>query len=158
MSEWLTCRCGLTIVGGVREAWFDWRRGRAKTVCARVAWPAWVPGPSTSPLGRSRSMPTVDAFARFHRLIKKGDLPAIRKLVTSGVDANLRNRFGWTPSLLNGRAGISPEMAVRLSIAFGTSSESWMNQQTQYDLWHAEKRRKDLRVSRVAASRTIPIG
>jgi plasmid maintenance system antidote protein VapI len=42
-------------------------------------------------------------------------------------------------------------MAVRLSIAFGTSSESWMNQQTQYDLWHAEKRRKDLRVSRVAA-------
>jgi antitoxin HigA-1 len=54
-------------------------------------------------------------------------------------------------SLLNGRAGISPEMAVRLSIAFGTSSESWMNQQTQYDLWHAEKRRKDLRVSGVAA-------
>ena len=54
-------------------------------------------------------------------------------------------------ALLNGRAGISPEMAVRLSIAFGTSSESWMNQQTQYDLWHAEKRRKDLRVSRVSA-------
>jgi antitoxin HigA-1 len=53
-------------------------------------------------------------------------------------------------ALLNGRAGISPEMAVRLSIAFGTSSESWINQQTQYDLWHAEKRRKDLRVSRVA--------
>src|SRR5882762_5756533 len=53
-------------------------------------------------------------------------------------------------ALLNGRAGISPEMAVRLSIAFGTSSESWMNQQAQYDLWHAEKRRKDLRVSRVA--------
>jgi plasmid maintenance system antidote protein VapI len=41
-------------------------------------------------------------------------------------------------------------MAVRLSIAFGTSSESWMNQQAQYDLWHAEKRRKSLRVSRVA--------
>jgi antitoxin HigA-1 len=54
-------------------------------------------------------------------------------------------------ALLNGRAGISPEMAVRLSIAFGTSSESWMNQQTQYDLWHAGKRRKGLRVSRVTA-------
>ena len=53
--------------------------------------------------------------------------------------------------IVNGRAGISPEMAVRLSLAFGTSAESWMNQQTQYDLWHAEKRRKDLRVSRVAA-------
>lgn len=54
-------------------------------------------------------------------------------------------------ALLNGRAGISPEMAVRLSIAFGTSAESWMNQQVQYDLWHAEKRRKSLKVTRVAA-------
>ena len=33
--------------------------------------------------------------------------------------------------ILNGRAGISPEMAVRLSIAFDTSAESWLNQQTQ---------------------------
>ena len=30
-------------------------------------------------------------------------------------------------SILNGRSGISPEMAVRLSLAFGTSSESWLN-------------------------------
>ncbi len=48
-------------------------------------------------------------------------------------------------------AGISPEMAVRLSIAFDTSAESWINQQTQYDLWHAERGRKQLRVSRLAA-------
>ena len=32
-------------------------------------------------------------------------------------------------SIVNGKAGISPEMAVRLSIAFNTSSESWVNQQ-----------------------------
>jgi addiction module HigA family antidote len=38
-------------------------------------------------------------------------------------------------SLINEKSGISPEMAVRLSIAFNTSSESWLNQQTQYDLW-----------------------
>ena len=31
-------------------------------------------------------------------------------------------------TILNGRAGVSPEMAVRLSIAFGTSAESWLNQ------------------------------
>ncbi len=49
--------------------------------------------------------------------------------------------------ILNGKAGISPEMAVRLSIAFNTSSESWLNQQTQYDLWQAEQHRKDLDVS-----------
>lgn len=54
-------------------------------------------------------------------------------------------------SILNGRAGISPEMAVRLSIAFDTSAESWLNQQIQYDLWLAEKRRKSLRVTRIAA-------
>jgi len=53
--------------------------------------------------------------------------------------------------ILNGRAGISPEMAVRLSIAFDTSAESWINQQTQYDLWHAEQCRKQLRVLRLAA-------
>lgn len=54
-------------------------------------------------------------------------------------------------AILNGRAGISPEMAVRLSIAFDTSAESWLNQQTQYDLWHAEQRRKQLRATKRAA-------
>ena len=54
-------------------------------------------------------------------------------------------------SILNGRAGISPEMAVRLSIAFDTTAESWLNQQTQFDLWHAEQSRKQLRVTRLAA-------
>lgn len=50
-------------------------------------------------------------------------------------------------SILNGKAGISPEMAIRLSIAFNTSSESWLNQQLQYDLWQAEQHRDDLKVS-----------
>jgi addiction module HigA family antidote len=54
-------------------------------------------------------------------------------------------------AILNRRAGISPEMAVRLSIAFSTTAESWMNQQTQYDLWHAEQRRKRLRVMKLSA-------
>jgi len=55
-------------------------------------------------------------------------------------------------AILNGRAGISPEMAVRLSIAFSTSAESWLNQQLQYDLWHAERSRKRLRVTRLTAA------
>ena len=42
-------------------------------------------------------------------------------------------------AILNGRAGISPEMAIRLSKAFDTSPESWLNQQMQYDLWQAEQ-------------------
>ena len=53
---------------------------------------------------------------------------------------------------INGKAGISPEMAVRLSIAFNTSSESWLNQQTQFDLWQAEQHRKELHVKRLSAA------
>ena len=55
-------------------------------------------------------------------------------------------------SIINGKAGISPEMAVRLSIAFYTSSESWLNQQTQYDLWQAGQHRNELRVKRLSAA------
>lgn len=55
-------------------------------------------------------------------------------------------------AILNGRAGISPEMAIRLSIAFETSAESWMNQQTQYDLWNAEQRREALQVERLGSA------
>ena len=55
-------------------------------------------------------------------------------------------------SILNGRAGISPEMAVRLSMAFNTSAESWLNQQLQFDLWHAEKTRKLLHVEKLSAA------
>jgi addiction module HigA family antidote len=55
-------------------------------------------------------------------------------------------------SILNGRAGISPQMAVRLSIDFDTSAESWLNQQVQYDLWRAERSRKRLRVEKLSAA------
>jgi addiction module HigA family antidote len=53
-------------------------------------------------------------------------------------------------SILNCRAGISPEMAIRLSKAFGVSAASWMNQQAQYDLWHAEQNAGKLKVKRLA--------
>jgi addiction module HigA family antidote len=46
--------------------------------------------------------------------------------------------------ILNGHAGVSPEMAIRLAIAFDTTPESWLAQQAQYDLWKAGKKRKSL--------------
>jgi addiction module HigA family antidote len=49
-------------------------------------------------------------------------------------------------AILNGRAGVSPEMAARLSIAFDISAASWIKQQTQYDLWIAQRNRKKLKV------------
>lgn len=54
--------------------------------------------------------------------------------------------------LLNGKSGISPEMAVRLSIAFDTTPESWLTQQMHYDLWRAEKKRQYLHVERIEAA------
>jgi antitoxin HigA-1 len=45
--------------------------------------------------------------------------------------------------LLNGRAAVSPDMAMRLAAAFGTSSpEVWLGMQAQYDLWHLGRRIK----------------
>ena len=55
-------------------------------------------------------------------------------------------------AILNGRAGISPEMALRLSIAFNTSAESWLSQQSQYDLWQAKKQTKRLKVKKLYAA------
>lgn len=55
-------------------------------------------------------------------------------------------------SILNGRAGISPEMALRLSIAFDTTPESWLTQQSQYDLWVASQQAKGLKVKKLYAA------
>ncbi len=55
-------------------------------------------------------------------------------------------------SILNGRSGISPEMALRLAKAFNTTPESWLNQQIQYDLWQAKKASKDIKVKRLVAA------
>ena len=53
-------------------------------------------------------------------------------------------------NLLHCRTGITPEMAMRLSIAFDTTAESWMNQQVQYDLWKASQRRRKFHVTRLS--------
>ncbi|RZB35848.1 MAG: antitoxin HigA-1 [Desulfobacteraceae bacterium Eth-SRB2] len=42
-------------------------------------------------------------------------------------------------TLLNGRAGVSPEMAIRLSRVFGRTPEGWLRLQLQFDLWKAEQ-------------------
>jgi addiction module HigA family antidote len=54
-------------------------------------------------------------------------------------------------ALLNGHFGISPEMAIRLSKAFGGSAESWIIQQAQYDLWQARQKAGEIKVKAFAA-------
>ena len=53
--------------------------------------------------------------------------------------------------LINGHSGVSPEMALRLAMAFNTTPESWLNQQMLYDLWKARQKCKKLKVGRLAA-------
>lgn len=74
-------------------------------------------------------------------IIKELCLDPLGLSVTEAADALGVSRKTLS-AILNGRAGISPEMAVRLSIAFDTSAESWLNQQSQYELWHAEQVRR----------------
>ena len=50
-----------------------------------------------------------------------------------GVDRKTLSR------VINGRAGISAEMAIRLARAFNTTPELWLNMQRSYDLWLAQK-------------------
>ncbi len=47
--------------------------------------------------------------------------------------------------IINGKSGISPSMALKLSRAFSTTAELWMNLQSNYDLWEAEKELKGLK-------------
>jgi len=54
--------------------------------------------------------------------------------------------------LLNGSAGISAEMALRLSDALGTTPELWTGMQSQYDLWQASSKRRQ-RITRLAVVR-----
>lgn len=53
--------------------------------------------------------------------------------------------------ILNGGAGISADMALRLSDALGTSPDLWSGMQAQYDLWQAS-RKKRKKVGRLVAA------
>lgn len=54
--------------------------------------------------------------------------------------------------LVNERAAISVDMAIRLSKAFGSTSETWLRMQVAYDLWQARERAKEIKVKRFKAA------
>ena len=57
--------------------------------------------------------------------------------------------------LVNGKAGVSVEMSLRLSKAFGSSPETWLGMQTAYDLWRASEQADRIEVERFTpATRT----
>ena len=52
-------------------------------------------------------------------------------------------------NLVNGKNGVSPEMAIRLSKAFGSSPDVWLGLQMDYDLAQAEKKSSRIKVKKV---------
>ena len=53
--------------------------------------------------------------------------------------------------IINRKGSITPEIAVRLSIALGGQPETWMGHQSAYDLWQVEKNKKHLQVYKLVS-------
>lgn len=70
------------------------------------------------------------------RVLKELYLDALALTVTE-VAKGLGVSRQALSNILNEHSGITPEMALRLEKAFGTSRQAWLNMQQNYDLWHA---------------------
>ena len=73
-------------------------------------------------------------------------------LTVTGAAAGLGVSRKALSELVNGRAGVSPEMAIRLAKAFGGSPEAWLTQQMHYELWRARKRSRGIKVKAYKAA------
>lgn len=71
--------------------------------------------------------------------LKEDVLPALGLSVTEAAEQLGVSRVALS-RVINGRAAISADMAIRLAQWLGGSPEIWLRQQLQYDLWHAEKK------------------
>lgn len=79
-------------------------------------------------------------------VLKEDILPSLGITQLEAADQLGISRSAFT-RVLNGRAGISSELAIRLGEWLGTSAEVWANSQTKYDLWHAQQALKAKRIS-----------
>ena len=72
--------------------------------------------------------------------ILREDYIKVRGLTVTEVAKGLGVARANLSAILNQRAGISPEMAVKLSEAFGNTTQFWVNLQKNYEIWHAERK------------------
>lgn len=79
------------------------------------------------------------------RIIRQECIEALGLTVTAAA-AGLGVARKTLSEILNGRSGISPEMALRLARAFGSSPEMWLGLQMDYDLAQAQKKAGKIRV------------
>lgn len=72
-------------------------------------------------------------------MIKEDVLPDLGLTVTDAAEQLGVSRVAFS-RVINGRAAISAELAIRLAQWLGGSAEIWLRAQLQYDLWHAEQK------------------
>jgi addiction module HigA family antidote len=72
-------------------------------------------------------------------MLKEDVLPALGLSVTQAAEQLGVSRVAFS-RVINGRAAISAELAIRLAQWLGGSAETWLRAQLQYDLWHAEQK------------------
>ena len=89
------------------------------------------------------------------RIIRQECLAPLGLSVTAAAK-HLRVTRQALNNVLNEAAGISPEMAIRLSKAFGGSPELWLNLQTGYDLARAARKTARLKIPRLEAPTPHP--
>jgi len=65
-------------------------------------------------------------------------------LSQSQLAQELNTTFRTINEIVNEKRNISPEMAIKLSLYFGTTPELWLNLQNQYDLFMAKQKRRAL--------------
>ena len=85
------------------------------------------------------------------RTIKHDCLEPLELTVTEGARV-LGVARPTLSNVINGKAAISPEMAIRLEKAFGSTADAWLRMQAAYDLAQARKREKNIKVKRVVAA------
>ncbi|MBS0309460.1 MAG: HigA family addiction module antidote protein [Proteobacteria bacterium] len=72
-------------------------------------------------------------------MLKEDVLPALSLTVTEAAEQLGVSRVAFS-RVINGRAAISAELAIRLAQWLGGNAETWLRAQLQYDLWHAEQK------------------
>ncbi|HWQ68996.1 MAG TPA: HigA family addiction module antitoxin [Patescibacteria group bacterium] len=88
------------------------------------------------------------------RIVRQECIESLGVTVTEAA-ARLGVRRQTLNNLVNEKAGISPEMAIRLSKAFGSSPEVWLGMQMEYDLAQAEKHAETIKVNRIIATHPV---
>ena len=83
--------------------------------------------------------------------IKDACLEPLELTVTEGAAALGVARHTLS-RVINGQAGISPEMSIRLEKAFGGSADSWLRMQAAYDLAQARQHEDEIEVQRYATA------